>query len=643
MMKRTFIFIWFLGFTMVLHAQIQLPHFFADHMVLQREMPIPIWGTAPALSKVTVKFNKQKISTTTDANGIWMVKMKAEKAGGPYTLKVTGFNKIIIKDVLVGDVWLCTGQSNMEWTVGQSDGYEQERIAATQSNIRHFKIEHHTDFAPLDDILDTQWQVCSPETVGKFSGVGYFFAQKICGEQNVPIGLINASWGGTNIETWISREAFIQSEEFHDMIVKMPNLNTTELEALKIKHIEEIQNLALQDFSASNFINPTFDDTNCPSIEQPKIWEEQIIGNMDGIVWIRKTFELTADEAQQKAILKLSKIDDFDTTYINGVEVGQTQQWDIFRNYTLKPGVLKEGKNVIVIKITDNTGGGGIYGAEKDVALALESKTLSLSGFWKFQVEKVIFSTQENAYPSIAYNAMIHPLKSLAIKGVLWYQGESNASRAYQYRTAFPLLIEDWRKHFNQVNLPFYYVNLATYKTDGNSNIGDGWCELREAQAMTLSVPHTGMVVTTDIGNPNDIHPTNKKEVGKRLANIALHELYGKNVIYNGPSFERMEIKGNQVLVTFKDVADGLKTKGNSQVLGFEIAGADQVFYPAQAQIVNQIVVVYSDQVAQPLAVRFGWLGDDEACNLFNSADLPAVPFRTDDWKTLTKGIKYKL
>lgn len=642
-MKRTFFFIWFLGLTMVLQAQIQLPHFFSDHMVLQREMPIPIWGTAPALSKVTVKFNQQKISTTTDANGKWMVNLNAESAGGPYTLKISGSNKIIIKDVLVGDVWLCTGQSNMEWTVEQSNDYEIEKPIAANSKIRHIKFEHQTDFKPLNDIVKTTWQVNSPETVGKFSGIGYYFAQSLFEDQQIPIGLINASWGGTNVETWISKTSFENSADFQYLMSNMPEVKAEDMELLKIKDIETLQKVSLKDFNAQKFIDPIFDDSQCPEIFQPKGWEQQIIGNIDGIVWIRKTFEITEEEAKQNATLHLSKIDDFDVTYVNGQEVGSTQQWDIPRVYVLKNGILKPGKNVIVIKITDTGGGGGIYGAEKDVKLELENRQISLVGPWKFLAEKVIFATQVNSYPSIAYNAMIHPLKQFAIKGVIWYQGESNAARGFQYRKAFPLLIEDWRNQFRQPELPFYYVNLATFKTDGDSNRGDGWCEVREAQAMTLDIPNTGMVVTTDIGDPNDIHPRDKKTVGKRLAHLVLHDLFGKDIFCESPSFASMRIEGNQVFVSFHDIAKGMETKNFDEVFGFEIAGEDQIFYEAKAYLKGNEVIVSSEHVSNPKAVRFGWRGDDSACNLFNSAGLPVIPFRTDEWKTLTKDVRYEI
>ena len=318
--------------------------------------------------------------------------------------------------------------------------------------------------------------------------------------------------------------------------------------------------------------------------------------------------------------------------------------YDKFRKYDVPIGILKEGKNVIAIRINDTGGGGGLYGKPQDVKLIVGEKSISLAGDWKFLVEKIIFGSNVNSYPSVAYNAMIAPLEPYGLKGILWYQGESNADRAYQYRTAFPLLIYDWREKFQNKNLPFYYVNLATFITSGNSNDGDGWCEVREAQMLTLKVPNTGMVVTTDIGNPNDIHPRNKQEVGKRLANVALHNLFGKKVIHNGPNFKSFKIKEGKAIVTFSNIGTGLTTKNASnEVYGFEVAGKDQIFYPAKAVIINNKVEIQCEKAIDILAVRFGWLGDDSKCNLFNSANLPAVPFRTDNWKTVTKGKKYQI
>lgn len=642
-MKKLSLTIVALLFLNFMRAAVILPAFFGDNMVLQREKAIPIWGTSLPAEKITIEFHKQKISTLADENGKWSIKLKKEKAGGPFTLKITASNIIEIKNILIGDVWLCSGQSNMELNVAQSNNFDYEKSVANIPEIRHIKIPKEIAFQPNDNIKETEWQVCSSETVGDFTAVGYFFAKKMYEETKVPVGLINSSWGGTNIETWISKGAFESSSEFKEMITAMAGKGSKEIEASKIKTIEETQHLPLKDFSKELFLDPNFDERPLPSIYQPKAWENQQPGNLDGIVWIRKTVYLTAEEAKKTATLSLSVIDDEDITYVNGVEIGSKNAYDAFRSYAVPKGVLKEGKNIVAIKITDNGGGGGLWGKPEDVKILLGEESVSLAGEWKYLVEKVIFGSDVNSYPSVAYNAMIAPLEPFALKGILWYQGESNADRAYQYRTAFPLLINDWREKFEAKNLPFYFVNLATYTTAGNSNDGDGWCELREAQTLTLKVPNTGMVVTTDIGNPNDIHPRNKQEVGKRLANVALHRLFGKKIIVNGPTFKSFTNKNGKTIVTFENTGTSLTTKeASNEVYGFEVAGQDQVFFPAKAVIVNNKVEIECDKVAIPLAVRFGWLGDDSKCNLFNSVHLPAVPFRTDDWKTVTKGNKYK-
>jgi len=325
-------------------------------------------------------------------------------------------------------------------------------------------------------------------------------------------------------------------------------------------------------------------------------------------------------------------------------DLGSTNQWDAERKYVIPDGVLKEGKNVIAIRVVDNGGGGGIYGNPEDLKLTLDKSFIPLNGKWKFQVESIKVSLNENLFPSLASNAMIHPLIPYAFQGVLWYQGESNAGRAFQYGKTFPLLINDWRQKWNQGNFPFYFVQLATFNTTGNSNEGCPWAEIREAQTQTLQVPNTGMVVTTDIGYSNSIHPLNKQDVGKRLAALALKNVYEKEIVCNGPSYKSMEIVGNQIILSFDNLGNGLFTTDKyGYIKGFEIAGKDQVFYFAKAFIKDNKVVVFNENIENPVAIRFGWIGDASDNNLFNKEGFPAVPFRTDEWKTITKDIKYSI
>jgi sialate O-acetylesterase len=382
----------------------------------------------------------------------------------------------------------------------------------------------------------------------------------------------------------------------------------------------------------------------------PGLWEGQGLGleDLDGVVWYRKIIVLSKEDAEKPAVLELAKIDDADETYINGVKVGATSGYAIERRYTLPAGVLKPGKNTIAVRVEDTGGGGGVYGIAADMKLEVGDKTISLAGDWSFKVATVAItnsSNNPNSHPTLLYNAMIAPLIPYTIKGVIWYQGESNASRAYQYRKAFPLLITDWRSHWGEGDFPFYFVQLASFNSaNGNSEKGSAWAELREAQTKTLSLPNTGMAVTTDIGEAGDIHPKNKQDVGLRLAAIALSNLYGKTMEFSGPLYQSQQKTGNKVILSFTHTGSGLAARDKySYLRGFEIAGADQQWHYAKAHIDGDKVIVYQDGVGDPIAVRYGWADDAGDDNLYNKEGFPASPFRTDDWKGVTEGAKYAI
>jgi sialate O-acetylesterase len=484
--------------------------------------------------------------------------------------------------------------------------------------------------------------------VGRFTAVGYFFAKQLYDSLKIPVGLINSSWGGTNVETWISRDAFKGNEEFKKMIESFPEVDLDSLVILNLKEssdrIKKLQGTQLFDKDSMLFKNENYDDKAWPTIIQPDLWESQEPGEIDGVVWIRKKFELNNEDLKPEALLELSTIDDEDITFVNGVEIGRSNLWNIFRKYSIPPGVLKKGTNIIAIRILDTGGGGGIYGDPENVRLKLGEKTIPLSGKWSYRVLSLLEAVEPNNFPSLCYNAMIYPLIPYQFRGVLWYQGESNAGRAYQYRTSFPLLIEDWRKKWGS-NFPFYFVQLATFRTSGNSNEGCDWAELREAQSMTLNkVTNTGMCVTTDIGDPVDIHPQNKQDVGYRLSRIALNSVYNKPMVNSGPVFNSMKNKANSLILSFDNIGSGLITNDKYGYLrGFEIAGEDKVFHFARGYINGNTVVLECEKVVKPVAVCFGWIGDASECNLFNKEGFPASPFRTDDWKTITKNEKYRV
>ncbi|MNQ16825.1 Glycosyl hydrolases family 2, sugar binding domain [compost metagenome] len=646
-MKKKLWFI-FLFISVLANANIRMPLIFSDGMVLQRDKQIPIWGFADANESVEVHFNKQIKKTTADKNGKWTVNLAAEKAGGPFELIVIGKNKITIKNVLVGEVWICSGQSNMEFQVFKTMNSEKEIADANYPMIRHFGVAQDLSGTPKDDLKQGKWEVANKENVGNFTAVGYYFARKLYSELKIPIGIINTSWGGTNVETWTSREAFENSPDFKTMIADVPTVDINAIfETYKKSVLDNLKKVQGFDVSMENeeqFKNANFQDKNWPEIKVPSLWENQQIGNIDGIVWMRKTIVLTAEQAKKEATLHLAKVDDEDKTYVNGVEVGTNNLWDAKRIYKIPANVLKEGTNVIAVRITDYSGGGGIYGDPADLKIDFKDSNVPLEGLWKFNVVKVRIEVSPNSYPSLLYNAMVNPLVPYAIQGALWYQGEANVWRAAEYKKSFPLMINDWRSKFKQGNFPFYFVQLSTFdEFGGNSQKGSRWAELREAQSETLKLSNTGMAVTTDIGNAKDIHPTNKQDIGLRLAAIAMNNLYGKKQVHSGPTYKSQTIKGNQIILTFDNIGSGLSTPNNDELKGFEIAGADKVFHSAKAIIKDNKVIVSSNEVQNPVAVHYGWADDDTAINLFNKEKFPASPFRTDNWEMLTANEKYKV
>ena len=634
-------------------ANITLPKIFGDNMVLQRNKPISIWGWAAVGENVTVQFNTQTKNIKADNKGKWQVMLSPENAGGPFQLTVKGNNQVNIQNILVGEVWICSGQSNMEMPIegwGKINNYQQEIAAANYPQIRHFKVPNTVSSTLKEDISGGDWKVCSPATVGDFSATAYFFARKLYNKLKVPIGLINTSWGGTQSEAWTSEHAFEQNAQMKYVADAMKNNDIETLMKNRgetvTKNIEKIQGSFDNDANTTDWKDSGFDDTKWPVMKLPGEWESQGLPDLDGTVWFRKSIIISDTDTGKPCVLELSMIDDNDETYVNGEKVGNTDGYNTPRKYTIAAGILKTGKNTIAVKVGDTGGGGGIYGPAADLKLTIGNTIQSLAGDWAFRVAQLKAGSTNigpNDYPSLLFNAMLYPLVSCTIRGAIWYQGETNAGRAYQYRTAFPLMISDWRQHFKQGDFPFLFVQLSTFgSATANSNNGSDWAELREAQAMTLSLPNTGMVVTTDIGNPADIHPKNKQDVGIRLADIALHDVYKKAGEYTGPKYKSMKTEGNKIILTFTHTGSELLIKDKSAKLdGFEIAGSDKKFHAANAVISGDKVVVSFEGVSQPVAVRYNWANDASAGNLFNKELFPAAPFRTDNWDGITIKIKY--
>jgi sialate O-acetylesterase len=633
-------------------ADVRLPNIFGDNMILQRDKPIPVWGWADKNEKITIQFNQQTQTVKADKNGQWKVLLHPEKAGGPYNLSVKGKNALTLHDILMGDVWICSGQSNMEFHVNDVFNADKEKAASANPEIRHFYLPKDISATPKTDVKQSAWLPASPENTGAFTAVGYFFARALNEQLHVPIGLIHTSWGGTNVETWISREGLTGNPAFGDLMKNTPVLNLDSFALVSktrvTKIVQSLQGGLPDAATAATWSAANTDDQAWLKMKVPGEWEQQQLPNFDGEVWFRSNFNIAATDAGKPAELSLGTIDDNDVTYINGTQVGATNQYNASRVYKIPAGVLKAGNNVIAVKIQDNGGGGGFTGEPADLFVNVDGHKQPLAGNWAFRISAVVPTNSgvgPNSYPSLLYNAMINPILPFAIKGAIWYQGESNADRAYQYRTAFPLLINDWRRLWNQGEFPFYFVQLASFNSaNGNSKNGSKWAELREAQTLSLNVPNTGMAVITDIGEPKDIHPRNKQDVGKRLAAVALHDTYGQNNVFSGPVYQSMQTNGNKVTLSFSSIGGGLTVKDKyGYIRGFEIAGADQQFHYAKAYVEGDKVVVFTEEVSSPVAVRYGWADDNLEDNLFNKEGFPAAPFRTDKWKGVTEEKKYSV
>ncbi len=653
--KRLFILLLFIS--SLANADVKLPRIFGSHMILQQKKPVPVWGWSEAGEKVTLTLGNgvKTLQTKTikaGKEGKWMIKLDPVPAGGPYQVSVSGKkNSIVLEDVLFGEVWICSGQSNMEMLVNRSNYAAEEKSKADFPQIRHFKVPHDRSLIPKEDVTGGEWQLTTPETVGDFSAVAYFFARDLYEKLHVPIGLVNASWGGTQVESWISRDAMNSFDEFKAHVAGMPE-SLEALAVLRKKQLDEKIIMEQGSFPDAETLKTwpslSLDDAAWKSIEMPGYFDLKYLPGLDGAVWLRKEINLPESWANQSMILMLGPIDDVDVTYVNGVKVGESlKKVPQGRNYIIPAEILKAGKNVIAVQIRDLVGIGGFSGKPEQMKLMRDDYEMPLAGTWKYRVESSLENKEQsgaNVTSTILYNAMIAPLIPFAMRGTIWYQGESNASRAYQYRKSFPLMINDWRKRWGE-DFPFLFVQLASWSANqGNSEKGSTWAELREAQSQTLSsVANTGMAVIHDIGETADIHPKNKQDVGHRLALNALKQVYGQDIVHSGPVFESMQLGGNKFTVSLKNANGGLRSSDKyGYVKGFEVAGEDRKFFWAQARIEGSKIVVWSDQVSNPVALRYGWSDDNIEANLFNGEGLPATPFRTDTWKGVTEGVLFK-
>ena len=624
---------------------------FSDDMVLQRRVKFPVWGWTTPGARVTVSMRGESSTAVADAEGKWMARLGPFEAGGPYTLTVSGPQSVTLNNVLVGDVWLASGQSNMEMGITLVNNAKEEVAQANYPMIRLYAVPKVAATTPRSTV-NARWLVCNPANIaaggwGGFSAAAYFFGRRLHKELNVPIGLIHSSWGGTAAEGWVSMEALRAMPEF------VPTVNNLEEAWAEAKRPPAQFDKALDQWWAKNdpgsaakptWADPSLDDTGWKKMRLPQYWEDAGLPGFDGVVWFRRTFKLPREWEGKDLQLSLGPVDDIDTTFVNGAAVGSLGQWDLPRSYRVPARLLKSGTNIIAVRVLDTGAGGGIYGKPEQMKIEPvggKAAPISLAGEWSYRASIALSeiktqpprtSGNDFSVPVIRYNGMIAPLLPFAIKGAIWYQGETNVGRGEQYKRLLPLLIRNWRSRFQSGDFPFLIVQLANYLDRKDVPTDSEWARLREAQLyVSQTVPHSGLAVTIDIGEAKDIHPKDKQDVGERLALAALTVAYGQKNDSPGPVYRSMKVEGSAIRLTFDHTDSGLLAKGGDRLMGFAIAGEDRRFVWADAVIKGKDVVVSSAEVKKPVAVRYGW-ADNPACNLYNRAGLPASPFRTDDF-----------
>lgn len=622
------------------YCQIKLPRVVRDSMILQRDTKINIWGWASKGEKVSVQFNNKTFKTKTKPDGTWSIALPAMKAGGPFTMRITGANKITLKDILVGDVWICAGQSNMVHQMELHNlRYAADIANANYPEIRHFFIPTTSNLqGPQQDLVDGYWKSANPKDVNRFSAVAFFFARSVYEKHHIPIGLINASVGGSPIEAWTSEEGLKDFQNIVSTIQK--NKDTSYINelyrAMAIKNANAPKSRDLGMAGDIKWFDPAYVPKEWRTINVPGYWEDQGIKDLNGVVWYRKVIDVPAAMTGKPARVFLGRIVDADILYVNGQQVGQTTYQYPQRRYTIGAGILKAGKNTLVVRVTNNNGKGGFV-PDKPYCLFAGNDTIDLKGYWQYKVGEAFipapgewFGFNAQNQPTALYNAMLAPLTNYSIKGFLWYQGESNTSRPTEYASLQPALIHDWRKKWGQGELPFFYVQLPNFMDANYLPSESQWAALRESQLISLSVSNTAMAIAIDLGEWNDIHPGNKKDVGLRLALAARKLVYGEDIVYSGPVFKSASIEGNRIVLDFDHTGTGLVSKDGEQLSEFAIAGPDKKFVWARAQIEGNSVIVWHDEIAEPKYVRYAWADNPVNPNLYNKEGLPASPFRTD-------------
>lgn len=614
-------------------AKVKLPALVSDGMILQRNQKLKIWGYADAGEKVTVKFLNKTYSTTADNSGNWSIMLPELKAGGPFVMII---NDITLKDILIGDVWVASGQSNMELPMRRLKPlYGEEMKTVNNQNIRFFTVPQKYNFKiPQNDLDGGKWENTNPQTIQNFSGVAYFFAKNLYEKNKVPVGIIHTSLGGSPVQAWMDANSFKNYPEYLAEAEKWKNddlIKSTESgeQALSRAWYTELDQ---SDIGLNrHWENFDLDDSSWKTMNVPGSWEDQE-GPFEGSVWLRKEIMLPKGSAQKAAFLNLGRIKDADVTYINGIKVGNVTYEYPPRWYDIPSGILKEGKNIIAVRITNGSGKGQFI-ADKPYYLEIDGQKIDLKGTWKYRngakMEKMApGQTFIRWKPTGLYNSMINPLINYKVKGFLWYQGESNTGKPKEYGDLLTTMINDWRSKWNEKDAPFLIVQLANFMEAKNQPVESNWAELRDQQRkVSLNVPQTGLAVIIDAGEWNDIHPLDKKTVGDRLALQALKIADKKNIVADGPVYQSMKLEGSKIILSFKKGTDNFAQV--SELKGFAIKNTAGNWTWAKAKAEGEKIVVWNDSVKNPVAVRYDW-ADNPDGNLKNKTGLPASPFTTE-------------
>ena len=643
-LSQSILLLVFLFSTLGVSAQIRLPRLISDGVVLQRDQDLELWGWASPDERIRIEVAGQKLRTRADGEGKWSVQLPAQPAGGPFELQLSGKNEVTVSNVMFGDVWVCSGQSNMTIPMERvKEVYPEDIATANEPAIREFFVATMTDLSgPREDFPEGEWKVVTPENVMSMSAIGYFFARRLHDTYDVPIGIINTAVGGTPIEAWTSAEGLSAFPDLTETIAR--NQDTAYIRSLsggggaRPSCPPPVTDRGLQEkWYAADYRPQGWQDINIPGY-----WEDQGVADLNGTVWYRREVTVPAAWAGKELKLFMGRIVDADFVYVNGEQVGNITYQYPPRRYTVPAGLLKAGKNLIAVRVL-NYGGKGGFVPEKPYYLTDGADSLDLKGTWQYKVGEVFPPRSRNGgggggfpfvaqnQPTALYNAMVAPLERFGVKGFTWYQGESNVTRAQQYYAYLPALLRDWRAQFGQGDLPFLTVQLANFQDATYLPVESQWAVLRDAQLQSLALPNTGLAVTTDIGEWNDIHPLDKLDVAERLALNARHLAYGEDdLIFSGPIYRSDTVMGKEIRVRFAQVGAGLKTSDGLSPAYFAIAGYDRNYVWADARIDGDEVVVSSEEVPQPRYVRYAWADNPFGANLTNDRGLPASPFQTD-------------